>query len=192
MGIIYKALNKSNGKIYIGQTKFALQKRVSQHLNDKRDKMPFVRALQKYGVETFEIEPVAWAYTKEHLDFLEKFYIDFFKSKPPNGYNIAEGGIGGCESEEVKQKISTTLKGQVIPVETRRKISASLKGKPRSEEHQKKLNESHGSMSLETRKKISTSHQGQRVSEETKQKISKTMKQKGIIPPWQKRRMGVS
>ena len=91
--IIYKATNKINGKIYIGQTVRRLDKRLFEHLNARYD-CPFQRALKKYGKENFTFELIAFCDTKDKLNFLEEFYINFLNSKKPNGYNITDGGEG--------------------------------------------------------------------------------------------------
>ena len=56
-GIIYKAVNKSNGKVYIGQTIDGINKRSSQHCSNALNKnhsaynTKFYRALRKYGAK---------------------------------------------------------------------------------------------------------------------------------------------
>lgn len=92
--IVYKATNKVNGKVYVGITIQPLATRIRGHLKIERLRHPFPYALRKYGRENFTIEPIAWCYTKEHLNFLEKFYIEFFNCKAPNGYNLTDGGNG--------------------------------------------------------------------------------------------------
>lgn len=56
--VIYKFTNLTNGKIYIGQTKNSLRKRVISHLSqsnntNKHKKHYFQKALYKYGLEKF-------------------------------------------------------------------------------------------------------------------------------------------
>ena len=57
MGIIYKATNKINGKIYIGQSTRTLNYRKSTHkasIKNKNVTTPFCFALRKYGFDNFE------------------------------------------------------------------------------------------------------------------------------------------
>lgn len=52
--IIYKATNKINGKVYIGQSHKSLEERMRRHKNDSiRQDSYFYRAIRKYGWENF-------------------------------------------------------------------------------------------------------------------------------------------
>lgn len=90
--IIYKAVNKINGKIYIGKTTRELSVRLSEHKHEKR--MPFSSAYQKYGHENFSISIIDTADTEEELNHKERKWIAHYESKKPNGYNITDGGEG--------------------------------------------------------------------------------------------------
>ena len=111
--VVYKALNKINGKIYIGKTS-CLERRIKEHL--LINQTYFQRSVKKHGLSNFIFEPLAWCYSDDHLDFLEKFYIGFFNSKVPNGYNLTDGGEG--------------TSGYNLTIETKRKLSNIKKGKP--------------------------------------------------------------
>lgn len=56
--IIYKATNKFNGKIYIGQTINSLEYRSNQHKRDanrvNKKNYYFINAIAKYGFQEFE------------------------------------------------------------------------------------------------------------------------------------------
>ena len=59
MGYIYKITNLINGKIYIGQTRFNVQRRFHQHLYEAKKgelNFPLYSAIRKYGEENFKIE----------------------------------------------------------------------------------------------------------------------------------------
>jgi group I intron endonuclease len=90
--IIYKAVNKINGKMYIGKTKRRLEVRLVEHAHEKR--MPFSRAYRKYGPENFNILIIDCAETEEELNEKEKKWIAYYNPKKPNGYNITDGGDG--------------------------------------------------------------------------------------------------
>lgn len=134
--VIYKTTNLINNKIYIGQDS---KNRPNYYGSGNLIK----RAIQKYGKENFKKEILAWCFDKNHLDFLEKLYIEFFNSKIPNGYNIHSGGttsLGATSSLEVRKKISVGIKefyknnvchmiGKKLSEEIRRKQSISSKGK---------------------------------------------------------------
>jgi group I intron endonuclease len=133
---IYKVLNKVNGKIYIGQTTKPVGLRFIRHLNSAKYgvkyKSAFLEALKKYGAENFEVKTIARCDTKEHLDQAEKFYINFFKSKAPDGYNLTDGGgstYGFNQPEEANRKNREAHLGLVRSEETRKLISENKKGK---------------------------------------------------------------
>jgi group I intron endonuclease len=109
MFIIYKAENRINGNCYIGQTSRSLIQRIYGHRNRAGDNTYFSRAINKYGKENFDWDTIAICDTKDKSDFLEKFYIKFFNTKKPNGYNLTDGGEGSTgfnHSEDTKRKMS--------------------------------------------------------------------------------------
>lgn len=60
MAYIYKITNIINGKVYIGQTSFSIEKRFKEHLQDSNkahtEKRPLYDAIRKYGKDKFIIE----------------------------------------------------------------------------------------------------------------------------------------
>jgi len=170
--IIYKATNKINGMIYIGQTVNSLKKRKSEHLsNYRKDITYFNRALNKYGEKTFN-----WAILKKcssiaELNKWEKYFIKKHETKTPNGYNLTDGGEGiqGLKrTEEHKRKISESrlgekhwMYGKHLSDEHRQKVSHALIGHP---------------VSIETREKIGKANKDYIMSEKQKKKISKSIK----------------
>lgn len=58
-GVVYMFTNKLNGKMYIGQT-IHEDLRIKHHLyaashpNTKNEGQPFVQALRKYGIDSFD------------------------------------------------------------------------------------------------------------------------------------------
>lgn len=120
MGYIYKITNDINDKVYIGQTsKCRPNDRWSQHKSDSKnlreeDHSALHLAMHKYGVEKFHFEILEEA-DISLLDEREIYWISFYNSKVPNGYNISEGGKvprgipsklkGIHRTEEVKQKL---------------------------------------------------------------------------------------
>lgn len=90
--IVYKIENFINGKIYVGQTKKSLEKRIEQH---KHNKKSFIgKAIQEYGFENFRYEAIENCDSAEKLNEREKFWIKELNSKFPNGYNKTDGGEG--------------------------------------------------------------------------------------------------
>jgi len=94
--IIYKLTNRVNGKIYIGQTTLTLEERFKSHIyNAKFDKSRVIlRAITKYGTENFNKEVLYECSSKEEMNEKEKYFIKYFNSKLPNGYNMTDGGEG--------------------------------------------------------------------------------------------------
>lgn len=89
---IYMITNNINGKIYIGQakdTKVRFQshcKPSAAYLNNEL----VGKAIQKYGKDNFTITILEAQI--ENYDEREQYWIQFYNSKVPNGYNIADGG----------------------------------------------------------------------------------------------------
>ena len=172
---IYLITNQINGKIYIG-------KHSTNNLDDGNmgSGVVIFKAKQKYGIENFSKDYLAFCDTEETLNYLEKFYIKKYKAKEV-GYNLTDGGdgaLGRKHTEEAKQKISKSLKGRKqyeMTEEIQQKQSISHKGRisPMKGKHQ----------SEESRQKISGTLKGKTFSEEHKQKISEA--KKGKIP-WNK------
>lgn len=108
--IIYKAVNKTNGKIYIGQTKRTLKERNRQR---KYSKSPFDLAFQKYGEENFEWTILEESDSQAKINEKEEFWISFFEStNRTKGYNIKKGGENHSHDEETKRKIGDSQKGE--------------------------------------------------------------------------------
>ena len=57
MAYIYKIINDINQKIYIGKTKFSIEKRFKEHCSDAYrrsfEKRPLYAAMRKYGIEHY-------------------------------------------------------------------------------------------------------------------------------------------
>ena len=87
---IYKIANNINGKIYIG-------KHSTNNLNDgyMGSGKKLGLAKNKYGIENFTKEYLAFCDTEEKLNYLEKYYIRKYKAQNPEiGYNLTAGGDG--------------------------------------------------------------------------------------------------
>lgn len=193
---IYLITNKINGKIYVG-------KHSTDNLNDgyMGSGVVIKKAINKYGVENFTKEYLAFCDTEDKLNWFEKFYIKKYKARDV-GYNLTDGGEGICGyifsyetkqkiscshkgkhlTEEHKRKLSEIGKGRVVGPETRKKLRRILKCRVFSEEHKHKISISKQNPSDETRKKLrevmigNTYMKGKHHSEESKEKMSQHMK----------------
>lgn len=93
--IVYKVENKKSKKVYIGQTKYDLSRRIEEHIkSSKNPKSKFHKALKSYGVENFDWVVLDTAKSKDELNKKEIKYIQEYNSIE-NGYNMVEGGTGG-------------------------------------------------------------------------------------------------
>lgn len=143
--LIYKAVNKLNGKVYIGQTQGDLEKRKRQHLKKAHGgvKTHFYDAIRKYGDDAFEFSVVCEAKTKADLNLLETYYIQKYDSIKA-GYNMVDGGDNNVMCiDSVYKKHKAKMQSE----ETRKKLSDTMKkkiadGKFFTEEHRKHLSES--------------------------------------------------
>lgn len=90
---IYKIENKINHKIYIGQSKDPYERFKTHcracHGKKGNDNSLLSKAIQKYGRQNFSLEILGWF---EDYNEKEKYYISYYKSQVPNGYNIQAGG----------------------------------------------------------------------------------------------------
>lgn len=160
-----------NGKIYIGITKQELYQRFKGGKGYK-GKTKIWYAIQKYGWENIKHKLLYDNLTKEEAEQKEIELISLYNSNNSNyGYNTASGGnCIGTVSEETKEKIRKANKGKSYH-------AGYWKGKKLSNEHRKKLSDSHKGqkniISEKTKIKISNSLKGHEVSKETRLKISK-------------------
>lgn len=92
--LIYKATNKINNKSYIGLTTRTLKERKLEHLRHAHNENTyFHRAINKYGKENFLWEIIDdTSKSLKELKEKETYYIQYFNTLAPNGYNISTGG----------------------------------------------------------------------------------------------------
>lgn len=179
--IIYKIINKINGKLYIGATtKDTVNRRWTYHKRDYRREthLPLYKAFKKYGIDNFEIIPIKFDIkTRKELDEMEKYFIKLFDTRnSKKGYNCTEGGEGN------------TMKGKNNPNFGKKnnklaEFNRSRSGIKLSENHKKKIIKSLTGRICkeETRNKMSISRKkawenGIYSSEEYRKKISDSQK----------------
>lgn len=88
---IYIIKNDINDKVYIGQSINA-EERFVQHCkpSSAKDGSLIAKAIQKYGKEHFWMEILEKQI--ENYNEREIYWIEFYNSLTPNGYNIQKGG----------------------------------------------------------------------------------------------------
>lgn len=114
LNYIYKIINKTNGKIYIGKTTYTIAYRWTQHISaatsDKeKDDYNYLlhKAIRKYGADNFIVEVVEEVEDESKLSSREMYWISHYNScileEDSNGYNMTYGGEGASKIN--KQKI---------------------------------------------------------------------------------------
>jgi group I intron endonuclease len=111
--IIYKLTNKITNQKYIGQTTRPLEVRIKQHVTrSKINKTYIANAINKYGINNFEIILLTTCSNQEELDQQEIEFITSENTLYPNGYNLTFGGKGGKKSLEACKRMSEGQKGK--------------------------------------------------------------------------------
>ena len=174
IGYIYLIIDLTNWKKYVGQHHYHLEKLDSNYHGSGT----IISKIYKKRPETLKEVYLKTCYTQEELDEWEKYFIFLYDTLWPNGYNLTEGGNGGVPCEETRKKMSESKKN--MSEEVRKKISESLKGKTLSEEVRKKISESlkGKQFSEQTRRKLSDANKGKHHSDEARKKMSDAKKGK--------------
>lgn len=171
---VYKITNKINNKCYIGQS-INIERRFEEHKYTNRSSKHLHRAIKKYGVDNFSFEIVEEC-KREQLSDKEKYWIKYYNSISPFGYNLTIGGDGGNtfqyrteqEMQETKKKISQATSGE----------KNGFYGKQHSEKTKDILRKCNigKTLSEETKNKLSESLQNHYMPDVAKQKISQATK----------------
>lgn len=104
--VVYVHINKTNLKVYVGQTGQLLQRRWRNGRGYLNCNTYFSNAIKKYGWEGFEHIVLEEGLTKSEADFYEKMYIREYKSYDRKyGYNATFGGDGTIPTEETRKKM---------------------------------------------------------------------------------------
>lgn len=161
--VIYKITNTVNGRSYIGQTVGSVGRRWNQHSTSMKNS-PLYNAFRKYGRDKFTIEVLCCVLSPEHLNELECYFINYYNTFSPNGYNLTTGGdCAYTRSEESREKQRAAMTGRSPSVQTRAKIAATLTGRE-SPKRGTTLTE-------EAKRKISEAQIGRAATQETKDKM---------------------
>lgn len=143
--IIYRHVNLTTNKCYIGLTSKTLKSRWNKHLEAVRNgsEYHFHRAIRKYGENDWSSEVLEIVEEQSSALKTEKHWIFKFQSNNHEfGYNSTTGGEGPIPNDEVRRKLSISQKKRYENPEERLKISRAAKfRKPVSEETRKKLSE---------------------------------------------------
>lgn len=184
VGGIYKIVNTTNGKVYVGSTK-NLRVRCRSHFGLLGRGMHYCKHLQadwnKHGSDAFKFCVIELVQDQRLLVSVEQQYLDEYQSaKPAFGYNkssVAGSTLGIPCSEEKKKKIGAANSGRKLTAEHIEKISLGLTGKRPSEETLKKLSDASKKKMLrpdfrERIRNMGLNNKGKVLSDEHKAKIS--------------------
>ena len=144
---IYRIINSSNGKCYVGSS-IDINRRRLEHFSalshNRHVNNHLQNAYNKYGKDSFIFEVIEnleiTDNIKEDLLEREQFWIDNLKPE----YNIlpvAGSNLGYHHTEETKQKISNSTKGVKKSESHAKHIREGQKGRVLSEEHKAKLSQ---------------------------------------------------
>jgi group I intron endonuclease len=166
-GTVYCITNLVNGKKYIGQTILRVEDRWQEHKNHSRIyDYPIYRAMRKYGVESFCLEIVDSAKTRDELDQKERSWIKSMQTLLPNGYNAIDGPPGKSTgvSEVTRKMLSDKMKERWLREDYREKMKVSTVGV------------CHGIRTEAQKKRMSDAKRGKKLSEANKRNIGEASK----------------
>lgn len=94
--VVYRIFSERTPRVYVGITTGSLRKRWREHLCAARtgSERPLYRAMRKYGLEAFFIEPIDTASSLDELREKELLHIDRLGSHAlASGYNLTDHGM---------------------------------------------------------------------------------------------------
>lgn len=150
---IYK-FESPSGKSYIGQTK-NVRERLWGHKSSSNSCRLLKQAIDKYGWNHMNFEILHENLSLHQANAIERFYILYFNTIAPSGYNLTTGGDGYERHEETKILMSSIMRGR--------------KRDPRVVE---RINKNPDKI-----RKTATKHKGMKRSKETCDRISVAKKQ---------------
>jgi len=185
-GKVYLVTNQINGKRYVGFTIRTAEYRFNCHIKGVDASKLLHEAIKTFGKENFIVETIFEGTYKQALN-KEKYFIQKYKTRVPNGYNQTNGGeaymLGKIASEATLEKMSLAQKGKKHSEATLEKMRsrrpsettlAKMRGRKLTEATRAKMSLAKKGhvVSKETRVKISAAGKGRVVSEITREKLS--------------------
>jgi group I intron endonuclease len=118
MMYLYLIRNKINGKVYVGQTKNFVKRKIN-HVNAARSgsEYPLYRSMRKHGIENFEFS-ILEECSDELVNDREKHWVSQYDSYiAEKGYNLTRGGSCKPENETLRNlKLSERFSGAGNPM----------------------------------------------------------------------------
>lgn len=156
--LLYKIVNRVNGKAYVGFTKNTLEWRIKAHRYGPNPNALIHKAIKKYGKDAFTVETIGTASNRQQAAALERELIAAHNTFMPNGYNMTPGGEGNDAprsaetrsrmkaswyprqwSEEAKASRLAKMTGRKHPQEQTERQRAKMIGQKRSPEMRAKM-----------------------------------------------------
>lgn len=140
-GIIYKITNLYNGKCYIGKSENPFTRRYTGSQSfAKTHNWALKKDISVYGFSNFNVEIIIDNLHNKELEEAEQFFIQIYNSIYPYGYNLISPYLGAFFSEEIRNKISASVraaksvqshpwKGKKLSTEIRQKMKDGHKNK---------------------------------------------------------------
>jgi predicted GIY-YIG superfamily endonuclease len=111
---IYKAVNKQNGKVYIGFDSSWPRRKWEHKSSYTKKQNKFYNALKKYGFDNFDWQVIYQSKDQEHtLKYMEPYFINLYESKV-SGYNSTFGGEGVFGLIPNKKQLNSVSKPIII------------------------------------------------------------------------------
>ena len=111
--VVYKITNKTNGKVYIGQTLRYIEDRFEEYRRLLGVNPYLSKAIKKYGINNFDFGIIEYC-TPTTLNEREKYHIlTHGACNRAIGYNIESGGSKSSPSEETVTKMRIAHLGSI-------------------------------------------------------------------------------
>lgn len=131
MHFYYRITNKTNGKVYIGETaepgeRWSKHKTAGRKL-PKLTPQPIHIAMNEEGIHNFIFEIISCSKTDEFKKEIEDLIIQQYDAKNPDlGYNRDRNGV--AHTKDSKEKMSISHNGTPVSEEAKLKISIARTG----------------------------------------------------------------
>jgi group I intron endonuclease len=188
---VYCITHVETGRQYIGKS-VDIERRWAEH-RSARTGWAIGHAIRKYGAGEFSFEILERCDSDSEALAAEKYWIEWYGSVAPVGFNLTSGGDGAVPSEETRKRMSVALTGRPGRPHSE-EDKAKMRGKraphskPRSAEHCEKLSESRrgkkrGPQTSEWIEKRKAKIRGRAMSPEQRAKLSARV----ITDEWRER-----
>lgn len=105
VGGVYKLVNLTNGKIYVGSTK-NFKRRFQEYKSKRKPKQSIHHAILKYGFEQFTFQVLEIVDNIDKLSRQEQYWMDLLNPFNERGYNVhPQAWARGALSKDGKNKV---------------------------------------------------------------------------------------